>query len=91
MRKWGAKTESRERRNAMVDLASKKHAVVTLVENYDQDPWLFNVQNGTIDLKTGTLKEHDRANMMTKVSPVVYDPGANCLLWKAFLTRVQDK
>jgi hypothetical protein len=60
LRAWAAATESRERRNAMIDLAAKEHAVVTLIENYDQDPWLFNVQNGTINLKTGELRPHDR-------------------------------
>jgi putative DNA primase/helicase len=87
---WGRITEGRERRNAMIDLASKEHAVVTLIENYDQDPWLFNVQNGTIDLRTGELKQHDPADMMTKISPVTYDPEGKCPLWDKFLARVQN-
>jgi putative DNA primase/helicase len=87
---WGVKTESRERRNAMVDLASKERAVVTLIENYDQDPWLFNLQNGIINLKTGELQPHDPAKMMTKISPVAFDPAAKCPLWQKFLARVQD-
>jgi putative DNA primase/helicase len=87
---WGRCTEGRERRNAMIDLASKELAVVTLIEDYDQDPWLFNVQNGTIDLKTGELKSHDPGDMITKISPVTYDPEATSPLWDKFLARVQN-
>jgi putative DNA primase/helicase len=66
LRAWAVATESRERRNAMIDLAAKEHAVVTLIENYDQDPWLFNLQNGTINLKTAELLPHAPGDMMTK-------------------------
>ena len=90
MRAWAVATESRERRNAMVDLAAKEHAVVTLIENYDQDAWLFNVQNGMINLKTGELMPHAPGNMTTKISQVTYDPEAKCPLWDKFLARVQD-
>lgn len=88
--KWAIKSESRERRNAMIDLAAKERGVVSLIEDYDRGEWLFNVQNGTIDLKTGELLPHDPANMMTKISPVAYDPEAKCPLWQQFLHRVQD-
>jgi P4 family phage/plasmid primase-like protien len=90
MRAWAVATESRERRSAMIDLAAKEHAVVTLIDDYDQDPWLFNVQNGTLDLKTGELLPHDSSNMMTKISQVNYDTEATCPLWNKFLARVQD-
>ena len=42
----------------------------------DQDPYLLNVANGTIDLRTGLLGLHDPADMLTKISPVNYDPAA---------------
>jgi putative DNA primase/helicase len=83
------RTESRDRRNAMIDLAAKERDIVTLIDEYDQDQWLFNVQNGTIDLKTGALLPYDPAKMMTKISPVAYDPEAKCPLWDKFLARVQ--
>lgn len=90
MRAWAVSTESRERRNAMIDLAAKEHLVVSLIEDYDRDAWLFNVMNGTINLKTGALLAHGPSNMMTKISQVTYDPAATCPLWDKFLARVQD-
>jgi D5 N terminal like/Bifunctional DNA primase/polymerase, N-terminal len=55
---WAMQSEGRAKRDAMIDLAAKEHAVVSNTEDYDQNPWLFNCQNGTIDLKTGKLRPH---------------------------------
>jgi len=55
---------------------------------FDADPWLFNVANGTIDLRTGDLLEHDRANLLTKIVPIKYDPNARCPRWLQFLDEV---
>lgn len=57
-------------------------------ERLDTHPMLLNVQNGTVDLETGTLREPDRADLMTRRAPVAYDPDAASLLWTAFLLRV---
>ena len=57
-------------------------------EALDADPDLFNVANGTLDLRTGDLGPHDREAMLTRRSPVAYDPDAACPRWEAFLARV---
>jgi putative DNA primase/helicase len=49
---------------------------------------LFNCLNGTIDLKTGELLQHDPENLCTKVAPVIYDPEAKCPKFKAFLREI---
>ena len=72
--RWAIISEAKERRNAMIDLASKERTVVTVINDYDHDSWLFNCQTGTIDLRTGKLKPHDPADTITTISPVVYDP-----------------
>jgi putative DNA primase/helicase len=46
------------------------------VAHLDLDPMLLNVSNGTLDLRTGKLRPHDRADMLTKLAPVFYDPDA---------------
>ncbi len=53
----------------------------------DRDPWLFNVENGTLDLRTGELRAHDPADMLTRLAPVPYDPHAQAPTWRAFLDR----
>lgn len=90
MLQWAIKSESRDRRSAMIDLAAKERAVISLIKDYDQDPWLFNVQNGTIDLKTQTLRSHRHEDMMTKMSPVTCDANATCPLFDKFILEAMN-
>ena len=71
---------------AMVSLSQSELAVRTAA--LDADPAVLNVSNGTIDLLTGRLRPHRAADLLTKQSPVVYDPAAVCPQWAAFLARV---
>lgn len=59
------------------------------VGDFDRDPWLLNCENGTIDLRTGTLRAHDPADLITKLAPVAWDPSADAPEFGAFLARVQ--
>jgi putative DNA primase/helicase len=59
-----------------------------LPEDMDKDPWLFNCMNGTIELKTGKLREHRREDFITKLCPVAYHPEAPCPNWLRFLGGV---
>lgn len=86
--KHGQKSEGAERINAMIKLASTEEGVAVLPEDLDADPWLFNVANGTIDLRTGKLRRHDRRDFITKLSPVAYDPDARHPVWEQFLSDV---
>jgi P4 family phage/plasmid primase-like protien len=82
------RSESRSRIEAMIALAESE--VPILPDDMDRDIWLFNCQNGVIDLKTGDLLPHDREYMMTKISPIVYDPKAECPTWIKFLEDIMQ-
>lgn len=43
---------------------------------FDTNPYLVNFQNGTFDLRTGTLSDHDPKQYITKVCAVDYVPEA---------------
>jgi putative DNA primase/helicase len=79
---------SRGRRSAMVELASSERGIPLLPDDLDQDRWLLNVQNGTIDLRKGTLRPHRREDLITALSPVTFNPAVNCDLWLAVLDRI---
>jgi putative DNA primase/helicase len=49
---------------------------------------LLNCTNGTLDLKTGRLREHRREDFITKLVHHDYRPGADCPVFLAFLERV---
>ncbi len=86
MAEWAISTESRYRLTNMVE--SAKRMVPVHPNEFDRDPLLFNLLNGTIDLRTQRLQQHKRAERLTKLSEVQFDPSATCPLWLAFLDRV---
>jgi P4 family phage/plasmid primase-like protien len=86
-------SEKRERLRAMIDLARDEAGIPTRATLLDNDPMTFNVLNGTVDLKTGQLQPHNRADLITKITQVEFKPGASCPIWLDFLGRIfnQDK
>jgi putative DNA primase/helicase len=79
-------SESERRIRAILELAKSEVAVSP--DELDADPWLLNALNGTIDLRTGKLREHRREDFVTKLAPVEYRPDATAPAWEAFLKRV---
>ena len=85
---WAMGCEREARIKSMVSLARAELGIPVLPDDLDRDPWLFNVANGTIDLRSGELREHRREDLITKLAPVVFAPGAECPVFLKFLTRV---
>jgi P4 family phage/plasmid primase-like protien len=69
-------------------LKTARSRLSTLPEEFDRDPWLFNCQNGAINLLDGTLQPHDREDFISKLSPVQYDPLARCQAWLEHLEKI---
>ncbi len=60
-----------------------------MVEEWDADLWAINTPRGIVQLKTGTLRPHDRAARMTKLtSASLLKPALECSAWLAFLDEV---
>jgi putative DNA primase/helicase len=53
--------------------------------DFDADPMVLNVANGTLDLRSGTLRPHRREDRLTKLAPVAFDPEARSDLLDRFL------
>jgi putative DNA primase/helicase len=79
-------SESETRIRAMVELA--KSEIPASPDHFDADAWLLNTSNGTIDLRTGELREHRREDLITKLAPIEYTPESEAPAWVAFLDRV---
>ena len=60
------------------------------LEDCDADPMKFNVQNGTISLRSGKLLPHDPDDLITKISPVEYVPGASSPLFDRFIAQITE-
>lgn len=83
-------SESARRIKAMVELARTEDGIPILQNQLDCDPYLFNVLNGTVDLRTGRLLKPNSAHYITKSSPIIYDPNAKCPQWKALLHKIMN-
>jgi putative DNA primase/helicase len=82
LRKWAAASEAAMRRNACVEIARSDRRVAIEPSDFDRDGWLLNCLNGTLDLRSGELHGHDPADLISKLAPVDYDPGARSALWE---------
>lgn len=86
--KWAHKSESRAAREAMVALAASEPGIPVALTELDTDLWALNVHNGTLDLRTGQLRPHNRADLLTKLAGCPYIAGAKAPTWDRFLERV---
>lgn len=70
-------------------------------EQLDRNPFLINCANGTLELVHEPdapdpwaelrLRNHDPRDLITRLVPVEYRPGAACPRYDAFLARVQPE
>jgi len=86
--KWASSSLSESKLRAMISLAQSEPGIPVLPEEMDASPDLLNVLNGTIDLRTGELREHRREDLITKIAPVEYAPEARAQAWVHTLERV---
>lgn len=84
--KWAISSGYTARLTAMLSVA-ESHVAIT-VDDVDQDPWLFNCANGTLDLRTRELRPHNPEDLITKLCPVTYDPAAAAPSWATFLEEI---
>jgi putative DNA primase/helicase len=86
--KHAMKSESTRSISAMLELAKTEPEIPVEPHRLDADPMLLNVVNGTIDLHTGTVRSHDREDLITRLAPVDFDPGASLPLFHEYLKTV---
>jgi putative DNA primase/helicase len=82
------RSEARKRISDAIQLARSELGIPILPQDLDRDPWALNVENGTVDLRSGELREHRRDDLITKLAPVEYRPAAQAPTFQAFLERI---
>lgn len=76
--------------NAMLELFKDEPGIPIMPSRLDSDPWFFNCENGTVDLKTGKRLDHNRLNFITKLCPLQYiiTGSAKCELWQKSINLI---
>jgi putative DNA primase/helicase len=88
--KHGMQSESARRRKALIEVASWIPELNICTDDLDRDPWLFSVRNGTIDVRTGEMREHRPEDLITRIAKVDYDPKAECPAWRKFIMEIMN-
>lgn len=73
------KTRSLKGRENMLKIS--RHRLPIIPQDIDKDNYLFNVQNGTLDLRKCVISPHKKENYITKIANVYFDKNAQCPLW----------
>lgn len=89
--KWASGCGNNARLKAMLDVAAPH--LMRSNDDLNRAPRLFNTQNGTLYLgpkgEGVRLRAHDPLDLITHVSPAVYDAKALCPTFISFLDKVQ--
>ena len=86
--KYVAKRIQKKSRDIMLSDASTVYPVS--IHEFDKDINLLNVQNGTIDLKTFTLCQHNPDDLLSKIANVTFDENAKCDRWERFIQEIMQ-
>lgn len=82
----GPKIKKSSAINGAATLASTNPELAVQLKDFDRDPFLIGTPGGTVDLRTGQIREalqHDLITRLTAVAPA--DPGSVPERWLAFL------
>lgn len=86
--KWRVKNRNDR---AICNSVHRARAVAALqleAEQLDANAWVLSVANGTIDLTTGVLRPHDRADLITRCGAIAYDPTARDDVWDSLVDHL---
>jgi putative DNA primase/helicase len=86
--KYAMQAEAVRRRKAFIEAASWIPDLNLHTGDVDKDPWLFNVKNGTVDLRAGEFREQRREDFITKMANVDFDENAECPTWRQFIREI---
>ncbi|WP_432118509.1 phage/plasmid primase, P4 family [Streptomyces sp. bgisy032] len=80
-------TNRRKIDDLLAELESVPSVHVTPTD-FDAQPDLLSFRNGTVDLRTGRIREHRKGDLLTYCLDLDYVPDAPCDRWEAFLEEI---
>jgi putative DNA primase/helicase len=88
LREHALRSESAGKISSMIELARSEPGIAIAPEELDRDPWLLNVRNGTLDLRTGKLRGHNLHDSLTRIAGCDFAPEAACPTFQRFLDEI---
>ncbi|GMA50720.1 phage protein [Alicyclobacillus contaminans] len=88
IKRWAIRSETRRTMEEALKLVRVNESIAVTENLFDADPYLLNIQNGTLDLRSGELQDHRQGDYISMLAPVVYDRDAKCPNWESFIRAV---
>jgi len=70
--KFKQQSANRAALHSCISIASTSPSISVEMDDFNKDVFLLNFTNGTLDLKTGILRNHDPRDMMTQTTGIAY-------------------
>ena len=87
--KGSAAIASRKKVAAVEQMVRSDQRLVVTIDELDADPWMLNTPTGTLDLRTGQLRNHSQDDKLTKITGAAPEKLPTPV-WEAFLARVTN-
>ena len=78
------------RKNRLIILNDAQSVYPIDMSSFDNNRYLFNCYNGTINLKTMEFREHRPKDYITKLAPVIYQPKARYQRFEGFIDEIMS-
>jgi len=88
--RWALHSQSAAALRNILTVASTDGELAVRLDQLDTDPYLLACGNGTLDLRTGELRDPDPVDMITLGTDADYKPDAPRERWLRFLDEVFD-
>ena len=85
LEKFALRSQAVERMKAMTICSRSEIEIAAKAEDFDRHGHLLCCANGTVDLRSGELRPHDRKDLITRCTNVEYHPEARSERWDRFL------
>jgi putative DNA primase/helicase len=84
---YGKRFSNAQRTSAVCNLL--KSRTICMV-SFDRNP-VMTFQNGTLEIETGTFREHSKNDYCSIIMDYDYDPDARCPVWENFVVDITDE
>jgi putative DNA primase/helicase len=85
---WALMCECKTHLSGMIELAQTEKTILVSPDDFDKNDMLFNLRNGTYNLRTHVKQDHDKSNTLSKLADFEYDPKATCPIFDKYLDRI---
>lgn len=86
--KYASRWQSHSNRVNILKDAQVYHPIS--YSSFDADIYIFNCRNGTLHIDTEEFTEHRSTDLLTKISPVVYDPTAYSERFATYIDEIMS-